>query len=472
MITGKAKDCLYAVNGKLLQGSEAAIFHGVSINSRTIKEGELFVCIKGKNFDGHDFFGDAFTKGAAGIILSDTKNLSTDMIAKEGSPFVIQSENTLRALQDLASYQRSLFPFRVIAVTGTNGKSTTKEMIASIIETKYKTLKTQGNLNNHIGLPLTLLTREPEHEVGVLEMGMSAAGEIKRLAEIAKPDIGVITNISAGHLGQLKTIKEVQTAKGELFDSLHKEGTAIVNADDPLVLELAKSLRIKKITYGIKEPADIQASDIRNKGNHGFTFTAKIFDQAIPVKLPQIGYCNIYNALAAFATGHSLGITGQEMNLGLKNYQQIPQRNEQIHCEGITLINDTYNANPQSMREALKTLKEINAQEGGKRFFIIGDMLELGPLSEPAHHELGQEIARSNVDYLVTVGPLASLAAESAKANVRQQLKIEKFNTHDEAVNYLLRKVKKGDCLLVKGSRGSKMENVVQGFLKPKKQNN
>mgnify|MGYP001448604036 FL=1 len=470
MIIGKAKDCLYAVNGKLLQGSETVIFRGVSINSRTIKEGELFVCIKGENFDGHDFIGDAFRKGAAGIILSDTKNLSTGMLDKGESPFVIQSENTLRALQDLASYQRSLFPFQVIAVTGTNGKSTTKEMIASIIETKYKTLKTQGNLNNHIGLPLTLLKREPEHEVGVLEMGMSAAGEIKRLAEIAKPDIGVITNISAGHLGQLKTIKEVQTAKGELFDSLHKEGTAIVNADDPLVLELAKSLRIKKITYGIKEPADIQASDIQNKGNHGFTFTAKIFDQAIPVKLPQIGYCNIYNALAALATGHSLGITGKEMNLGLKNYQQIPQRNEQIHYEGMTLINDTYNANPQSMREALKTLKEINTQ--GKRFFIIGDMLELGPLSEPAHHELGQEIARSNVDYLVTVGPLASLAAESAKANVRQQLQIEKFNTHDEAASYLLLKVKKGDCLLVKGSRGSKMENVIQEFIKPKKQNN
>jgi len=470
LIIGKAKDCLYAVNGKLLQGSETVIFRGVSINSRTIKEGELFVCIKGENFDGHDFFGDAFRKGAAGIILSDTKNLSTGMLGKGESPFVIQSQNTLRALQDLASYQRSLFPFRVIAVTGTNGKSTTKEMIASIIETKYKTLKTQGNLNNHIGLPLTLLKREPEHEVGVLEMGMSAAGEIKRLAEIAKPDIGVITNISAGHLGQLKTIKEIQAAKGELFDSLHKEGTAIVNADDPLVLELAKSLRIKKITYGIKEPADIQASDIQNKGNHGFTFTAKIFDQAIPVKLPQIGYCNIYNALAALATGHSLGITGKEMNLGLKNYQQIPQRNEQIHYEGMTLINDTYNANPQSMREALKTLKEINTQ--GKRFFIIGDMLELGPLSEPAHHELGQEIAGSNVDYLVTVGPLASLAAESAKVNVQQQLQIEKFNTHDEAANYLLQKVKKGDCLLVKGSRGSKMENVVQEFLKPKKQNN
>ena len=170
--------------------------------------------LRGENFDGHDFFGDAFRKGAAGIILSDTKNLSTGMLGKGESPFVIQSENTLRALQDLASYQRSLFPFRVIAVTGTNGKSTTKEMIASIIETKYKTLKTQGNLNNHIGLPLTLLKREPEHEVGVLEMGMSAAGEIKRLAEIAKPDIGVITNISVGgHLGQLKNNKRGPNGK-------------------------------------------------------------------------------------------------------------------------------------------------------------------------------------------------------------------------------------------------------------------
>jgi len=464
LITGMAKDCLDAVNGKLLCGSETTIFRGVSINSRTIKEGELFVCIKGENFDGHDYFGDAIGKGAAGIILSDTKNLSKGMISKKEAPFVIQSENTLRALQDLASYQRARFPFRVVAVTGTNGKSTTKEMIASIIETKYKTLKTQGNLNNHIGLPLTLLAREPEHEVGVLEMGMSAAGEIRRLAEIAKPDIGVITNISAGHLEQLKTIKEVQAAKGELFDSLGEEGTAIVNADDPLVLELAKSLRIKKITYGIEQSADVQASDIQNQGSDGFTFTAKVFNQTVPVKLSQIGYCNIYNALAALATGHSLGISGKDMNKGLENYQQIPQRNEQIYFQGITLINDAYNANPQSMREALKTLSEFNTQ--GKRFLIIGDMLELGPLSESAHHELGQEIILSNIDHLVTVGPLASLVAESAKKNPRHPLQTGKFNTHVDAVDYLLRTVKKGDCLLIKGSRGAKMENVIQEFLK------
>lgn len=462
MITGKAKDCLKVVGGKLLQGNEAMVFRGVSINSRTIKEGELFVCIKGENLDGHDFVEDAISKGTAGIILSDTRHFSKNMKSEMSSPFVIQAKNTLQALQDLASYQRSLFPLRVVAVTGTNGKSTTKEMIASIIETKYKILKTQGNLNNHIGLPLTLLAREPEHQVGVLEMGMSAAGEIKRLAEIAKPDIGVITNISAGHLEKLKTIKEVQAAKGELFDSLGAEGTAIVNADDPLVLELAESLRIKKITYGIEKSADVRASDIQNQGSKGFTFTAKVFNQSFPVKIAQIGYCNIYNALAALATGHSLGISGKDMNKGLKNYIQIPQRNEQINVQGITLINDAYNANPQSMKAALKTLSEFNTS--GKRFFIIGDMLELGPLSESAHHELGREIALSNVDHLVTVGPLASLTAASAKEN--DKLQIGKFKNHSEAANYLIEKVKKGDCLLIKGSRGSKMENVIQEYLK------
>ena len=464
MIKGKAKDCLGVVGGKLLQGSAAKAFRGVSINSRTIEKEELFVCIQGENFDGHNFLGEAINKGAAGIILSDPVHLSGNMISGGNSPFVIQSQNTLRALQDLASYQRTRFPFQVVAVTGTNGKSTTKEMIASIIETKYKTLKTQGNLNNHIGLPLTLLARKPEHEVGVLEMGMSAAGEIKRLAEIAKPDIGVITNISVGHLDQLKTIKDVQAAKGELFDAITKEGTAIVNADDPLVLELAKSLRVKKITYGIQQSSDVQASNIQNEGSSGFTFTAKVFNQTISVNLSQIGYCNIYNALAALATGHSLGISGKDMSRGLENYQQIPQRNEQIHYEGVTLINDAYNANPQSMREALKTLSEFNTQ--GKRFLIIGDMLELGLLSESAHHELGQEIILSNVDHLVTVGPLASLVAESAKKNPRHPLQIGKFNTHAEAVSYLLRNVEKGDCLLIKGSRGAKMENIIQEYLK------
>jgi UDP-N-acetylmuramoyl-tripeptide--D-alanyl-D-alanine ligase len=463
LITGKAKDCLDVVGGKLLQGSMDKVFKGVSINSRTVEEEELFVCIQGEKFDGHNFLREAIKKGAAGVILSNSSYLSESITSEGVSPFVIQSQNTLRALQDLASYQRTRFPFHVVAVTGTNGKSTTKEMISSIIETKFKMLKTQGNLNNHIGLPLTLLKRKPEQEIGVLEMGMSAAGEIKRLTEIARPDIGIITNISAGHLEQLKTVKDVQAAKGELFDSLCEKGTAIVNTDDPLVLELANSLHTKKITFGIERPADVQASNIQNKGSRGFTFTAKILNQTISVNLSQIGYYNIYNALAALATGHSLGISGEDMSRGLENYQQIPQRNEQIRYEGVTLINDAYNANPQSMRAAIKTLSEFDTQ--GKRFLVIGDMLELGALSKSAHHELGQEITLSKVDHLVTVGSLASLAAESAKKNFRHPLQIESFKTHAEAVNYLLGNINKGDCLLIKGSRGAKMENVIQQYL-------
>ena len=463
MITGKAKDCLEIVDGKLLRGEKTKVFRGVSINSRTLQEGELFVCIQGENFDGHNFQSDAIKKGAAGIILSDLKSFPEEMIRKKNGPFVIESRNTLQALQDLATHQRTKFPLQVVAITGTNGKSTTKEMVAAIIETKFKTLKTYGNFNNHIGLPLTLLRRRPEHEVGVLEMGMSAAGEIKRLAEIAKPNIGVITNISAGHLDQLKTVKEVQAAKGELFNSLDDKGTAIVNVDDPLVFELANSLRIKTITYGIEQSADVQASEIQNLGNKGFAFTAKIFNQSIPIKLSQIGYCNIYNALAALATGHSLGISGTDMRKGLEQHHQIPQRNEQIYFKGITIINDAYNANPQSMREALRTLSEIKTK--GKRFFVIGDMLELGPLSETAHHSLGKEISLSNIDHLVTVGPLAGLAADSANKSIGQQLQIRKFATHMKAVNYLLEKVKKGDCLLIKGSRSARMENVIQEFI-------
>ena len=207
----------------------------------------------------------------------------------------------------------------------------------------------------------------------------------------------------------------------------------------------------------------MQAKDIQNLGHKGFTFTAKIFNQSVPIKLSQIGYCNICNALATLATGHSLGISGIHMNKGLENYHQIPQRNEQIHFAGITIINDAYNANPQSMREALRTLSEIKTN--GKRFLIIGDMLELGPLSETAHHDLGKEISLSNIDHLVTVGPLASLTAESAKTSTGKKLQIRKFTTHMQAVNYLLEKVKKGDCLLIKGSRSAKMENVIQEFI-------
>ena len=463
---GQTQDCLNALEGQLLQGDLSCPFRGVSINSRTVVRGELFVCIKGDRFDGHNFLADVIEKKVGGIIISDPEKLPSKPVRSEEEPFVIHVQDTLKALQDLASFQRKRFPLQVVAITGTNGKSTTKEMIASILETKFKTLKTQGNLNNHIGVPLTLLKREPSHEMGVLELGMSAAGEIKRLAEIAQPDIGVITNISEGHLVQLKSLKDIQSAKGELFDALTEESTAIVNADDPLVLELARSLRAKTVTFGIDQPADVRASEIENKDNLGFQFKVSLFDKTLSVRLPYLGYCNIYNALAALATGYSLGIKEDAMTRGLENYQRMSQRNEQIQHKEIDLINDSYNANPRSMTEALKTLDSFKTQ--GRRIFVIGDMLELGDRSIVAHRKLGEEIAASKTNILIALGKLASLSAKSAQALANEKIQILELASHQEAAEFLTQEAVSGDCVMFKGSRGAAMEKVLQIFMESK----
>ena len=236
--------------------------------------------------------------------------------------------DTIHALQELAGYHRDQFSIHMIGVTGTNGKSTTKEMIASVLKMRYPTLKTEGNLNNHIGLPLTLLELKPSHEAAVVEMGMSGAGEIARLAEIAKPKIGVITNISQAHMIQLKTLKDIQAAKNELFQSLSEENTAIVNADDPLVYELTKKLRAGVITFGIDNQADVRATDIRPSEDSGYDFTLNILDKAIAVHLPFLGRFNIYNALAAAAVGHALDISPGLIKTGLGVKHKLSQRGE------------------------------------------------------------------------------------------------------------------------------------------------
>jgi UDP-N-acetylmuramoyl-tripeptide--D-alanyl-D-alanine ligase len=297
-------------------------------------------------------------------------------------------------------------------------------------------------------------------------MGMSAAGEIKRLADIAQPDIGVITNISEGHLVQLKSLKDIQSAKGELFDALTQEGTAIVNADDPLVLELARSLRAKTVTFGIDQPADVRASEIESKDNLGFQFKVQLFDKTLSVRLPFLGYCNIYNTLAALATGYSMGIQEEAMTRGLENYQRMSQRNEHIEHEGIDLINDAYNANPRSMSEALRTLDNYKTQ--GRRILVIGDMLELGNISISAHQKLGEEIARSQTDILLTLGELTSLSAKSARALAGEKIQILEFPNHQEAAEFLMQEAVRGDCVMFKGSRGAAIEKILQIFVENK----
>ena len=453
----EVKNCVEAIGGNLLSGDKNKVFRGVSIDSRTLIENELFICICGDQFNGHDFIKEAQNKKASAIVLSDSSRIASK---NNTAPPVIHVDDTLKALQELARFHRSQMSVKVIGVTGTNGKSTTKEMTASIIEKKFKTIKTTGNLNNHIGLPLNLFRLSKKDEVAVMEMGMSAAGEIKRLAEIAQPEIGVVTNISEGHLVHLKTLKKIQAAKGELYDSLNSQGTAIVNADDKLVLEIAKSTRAKLITYGIHNKADIKADNIRPMGREGFDLNVCFIDKNISMRLPFLGECNIYNALAAMATSYSLGIEPDDIQVGLKNTKLMPSRFEVTEYEGATIINDSYNANPKSMQEALKTLTNYRCE--GRRFFVMGDMLELGNLEELAHVTLGSDIAKCHIDYLVTVGKLSAHAAKSAITSGMNKKNIATASEHKCAVSFIQKHIRPGDCLLVKGSRGSKMEEVIK----------
>jgi UDP-N-acetylmuramoyl-tripeptide--D-alanyl-D-alanine ligase len=456
------KTLVTAVQGERLMGEPSQKFQGVSINTRTLKSGELFFCIQGDRFDGHEFLNDAIEKKAAGVVISDRSKFK-ESLAQQVGLFAVAVPDTLHALQELAGYHRDQFNVHMIGVTGTNGKSTTKEMIASVVKMQYPTLKTEGNLNNHIGLPLTLLGLKETHEAAVVEMGMSAAGEIKRLAEIAKPKIGVITNISQAHMIQLKTLKDIQAAKGELFQSLSKESTAIVNADDPLVLELAEKVRAAVITFGINNPADVRATDIRSSENSGYDFTLNVRDKKVPVHLPFLGRFNIYNALAAAAVGHALDISPGLIKTGLGVEHHLSQRGEAVRYGDIEVLNDSYNANPQSMREAMQILKEHAAD--GRKFLVVGDMLELGDGEQSAHQQLGNEAAGHEFDFLVTVGELAGIAGTAAIESGMEKGRVHCFDSHQAAAEFLKATTQAGDCLLVKGSRGSHMETVLEDLM-------
>jgi len=456
------KTLVNAIQGEHLMGEPSQKFQGVSINSRTVKQGELFFCIQGDRFDGHEFLNDVVEKKAAGVVISDRAKLKESRL-QTSDLFAVAVPDTIHALQELAGYHRDQFSIHVVGVTGTNGKSTTKEMIASVMKMRYSTLKTEGNLNNHIGLPLTLLELKPSHEAAVIEMGMSAAGEIERLAEIAKPQIGVITNISQAHMIQLKNLKDIQAAKGELFQSLDEGSTAIVNADDPLVYELAENLRAGVITFGIDNEADVRATDIRPSENSGYDFTLNVLGKAVAVHLPFLGRFNIYNALAAAAVGHALDISSTLIKTGLGVKHKLSQRGESIRYGDMEILNDTYNANPQSMREAMQILKEHTTN--GRKFLVIGDMLELGDGEQSAHQQLGNEAAGHGFDFLVTVGELAGVAGTAAVEAGMAKDQVHCFDHHRPAAEFLKTIARPGDCLLFKGSRGSHMETVLEGLM-------
>lgn len=445
-----------AVGGRIRQGDPGAAWAAISTDTRSLKRGEVFWALQGERFDGHDFLEDAAHKGAQGVVIEAGRFVSA---GKDGL-VVIEVDDTLRALGDCAFSYRRLYDIPVVAVTGSNGKTTTKEMIAAILSLRKQVLKNEGNLNNLIGLPLSLMQLTPRHETAVVELGMNRRGEIARLAEIANPSVGVITNIGPVHLEHLESMEAVAACKGELFQHLSSDATAIFNNDDPQADTLARTCRGKKVTFGIKHRSHVSARNITSRGPKGITFDLTIYEKSLPVSIPMVGEHNVMNALAAAAAVIALGENPEIVPRGLKSFCNLRLRQEVVSIGGdIMLMNDAYNANPVSMRSALHTFAKLKGSSRG--IVVLGDMLELGPETASFHRQLGEEVARSNVRLLLLMGDYAWTVRDGAIAGGVDPGAIMIGKDHKELGDFLNSFLTSGDWVLVKGSRKMAMENVV-----------
>lgn len=450
-------DVLKATGGRLISGAAGARFRGISIDSRTIRRGDLFVAIAGDNYDGHDFLEKACRAGAPGVLIAE-RYPGRDSLLSNGKVLCIVVADTLKALGDLAAFHRRKSPVSVVAVTGTNGKTTTKEMAAAVLGRTFKVLKTPGNFNNLVGLPLTLFGLDAGHEWAVLEIAMNRPGEIRRLAEIAKPNFGVITNIGAGHLEGVQDLDGVMAAKGELLDVLGQDGIAALNADDERVARLAARFHGRVVAFGIYGSAEVWGAPV------GQTLSGACFDLGwrnestrVTLKIPGMGA--VYNALAAAAVGYGVGLPMVEIKKGLEQTAALPGRMEIMALTGdIHLVNDTYNANPASVSAAIKALDALKGD--GRGLLVIGDMLELGEHARNAHKEIGIKAARAGLSGLFATGEFAGDVADGAAGAGMDTRKIH-TGTKEALIQALEHSVKPGDWLLIKGSRRMAMDQVV-----------
>ena len=447
---------LSSTHGRLISGKSGSVFSGVSTDTRKITKDEIFFALKGDNFDGEDFIKEAFNRGASGVVVESIS--SQDLNGK----VLIQVPSTLRALGDLASDWRMSFPdLKVAAITGSNGKTTTKEMTWSIVSLKHKTLKNTGNFNNLIGLPLTLFELKNENTAAVLEVAMNDFGEIRRLSEIARPDIGAITNIGHAHLEKLGGLDGVAKAKGELVENFNEHNVFVVNLDDLRVERIANGLNCQKITYGINaKGAMISASHIESSDFSNITFDMNVQGIEFPVRLKGIGLHNVMNSLCAAGIALSLGCDTAQICEGLERFTPTKMRLQVLDTPfGFKVINDAYNANPDSMKRAIDEL--VRLKGGGKAIAVLGDMLELGEASEYEHREIGKYLSVSGVDDVITYGKYAANILDGASNSTN----CFHAKTHQDAAKILIDTAKPNDLVLLKGSRGSRMEQVIKGLI-------
>jgi len=450
-------DILKITGGNLIQGNDFGLVKGISIDSRSVAEGNCFIAIKGAHFDGHDFVADAVKKGARAVIVSRGVDIGGDVP-------VINVDDTVKALGKLAAFHRRKFNVPVVAITGSNGKSTTKQMTAAALRSLGKVLKTEGNFNNLIGLPLTVLRWEEDDKAAVLEMGMSAPGEIGWLTEVSDPDVGVITNISAAHIEFLHSIENVAEAKGELFKHMKSDGVAVVNLEDPRVVELARRYKRRTYTFGMQNNADVRFGRMESRALESVDMTLYVEGREYKMHLKVPGTHNVMNAMAALAVAKVIGINTEEAIAGIESFEPMSMRMERIQLRnGIQLVNDSYNANPSSMKEALRTVS--GAKRSGRFVAVLGDMLELGTDSDRCHEEVGKFAASYHVDRLFVFGNFATHISAGAQMGGMKKDNISVYSDINKLNEDLLHFLKTGDVVLVKGSRGMKMERV-SDFLK------
>jgi len=424
---------------------------GISTDSRSIGTGEVFFAIRGKNYNGADFVDNAFESGAVLSVVNGNEARKIPPV----SP-VVTVDDTVRALGKVAADYRSLFTGKVVAVTGTNGKTTVKEMMLEVLGTRFAVHGTTGNFNNQIGLPLSIFGLEQKHDCAVFELGMNAPGEIAYLADITRPDIGVILNVGPGHIESFKGLEEIAEAKMELFDSIGSDQIVVINGDDELLKRCEERTSSRIIRFGIVNRCDFRAENIEMNTNGYACFTVE--DNTVKLKIP--GYHNIYNALAAYTIGRIMGVDGDDAADAIGHFKAPKMRMNSFMRNGVRFIDDTYNANPLSMKAAAEVLKNI---QEGRKIAVLGDMLELGDMTEDAHLDIGRQFGSIGLDQLCLVGENADLYCRGAVDGGMRPEAIWKFADRNAAAQFICNIKRTGDVIFVKGSRALGMEKIING---------
>ena len=439
--------------GSLSSGGGTVAIDKIGTDSRTLKRGELFVALRGENFDGHNFVESAAKAGAAGAIVESNWN------GKVPENFaLIKTKDTLVAYQKLAGNYRKSLSLKVVAITGSNGKTSTKDFAAAVLARRFRVTKTEGNFNNHVGLPRTILEATAQDEVAVWEIGMNHPGEVAALSKLAAPDIAIITNIGIAHIEFMGSREAIAAEKGALAEAVGAQGTVILNADDPLTKSMATRTRAKVILAGTTD-GTIRAGEISQSGS-GTDFTILEGAHRCRAQLPVPGLHMVQNALLAVAAGRVFGLSLEECADGLASAPLTKARLQIKEIRGVQFIDDSYNANPDSMKAALRTLMELDTD--GKRIAVLGEMGELGSESEPGHREVGETAATFGVDQLIAIGDMAKVIAQAARAAGLR--KTSAVRSTSEAAQLLGESAKPGDLVLVKGSRATRTERVIESF--------